>query len=78
VEAVRRESNIAVAHWWGVTGQTVTLWRKALDVAPTTEGTSGLRSEHAQTEAVVEGLMKAHAKARDPFTNSKRLSAQSR
>ena len=31
-EAVRRESNIAVCHWWGVTPQTVWKWRKALGV----------------------------------------------
>jgi hypothetical protein len=49
-----------------VTGQTVTKWRKALDVSPTTEGTAHLRSEYSQEDAVVEGLRKAHAKARDP------------
>ena len=46
VRAVRQESNQAVAHWWGVSGQTVTLWRKALGVDPTTEGTSDLRRRH--------------------------------
>lgn len=66
VEAVRRESNQAVAYWWGVTGQTVTKWRKALEVSPTTEGTSGLRSEYALAEAVVKGRKRAHAKAQDP------------
>src|SRR5262245_60436040 len=29
-DAVRRESALAVAHWWGVTSQTVWVWRKAL------------------------------------------------
>ena len=42
--AVRRESNQAVAQAWGVTGQTVTAWRRALGVGPTTDGTSTLRS----------------------------------
>jgi hypothetical protein len=32
VLAVRRESNQAVARAWGVTGQTVTAWRRALGV----------------------------------------------
>jgi hypothetical protein len=32
--AVRRESNLAVCHWWGVSPQTVSLWRKALEVGP--------------------------------------------
>lgn len=43
--AVRRESATAVAYWWGVTAQTVTLWRKALEVGSSTEGTTRLRSE---------------------------------
>jgi Ni/Co efflux regulator RcnB len=43
--AVRRESNQAVAYWWGVTPQTVTKWRKALGVLATNEGTSAVRSE---------------------------------
>jgi hypothetical protein len=45
VRAVRRESEVAVAYWWGVNWQTVWAWRKALGVAATTEGTSRLRSE---------------------------------
>jgi hypothetical protein len=45
VRAVRRESELAVAYWWGVTAQTVWVWRKALGVGATTEGTSRLRSE---------------------------------
>jgi len=42
VRAIRRESNAAVCYWWGVTPQTVTVWRKALDVPVATEGTSRL------------------------------------
>jgi len=30
--AVRSEANAAVAYWFGVTGQTVTKWRRALGV----------------------------------------------
>src|SRR5215212_3668539 len=30
--AVRRESNLAVGYWFGVTAQTVSIWRKALGV----------------------------------------------
>src|SRR5437868_5995712 len=44
-EAVRRESSAAVCHHWGVTGRTVSTWRKALGVGPLTEGTSRLKSE---------------------------------
>jgi hypothetical protein len=39
--AVRRESAAAVCHYWGVTPQTVTKWRKALGVGQYTEGTPG-------------------------------------
>lgn len=63
--AVRRESNKAVAYWWGVTGQTVTSWRKALDV-DRTEGTSRLRSAYALEEPIAAARRKAWAKARDP------------
>jgi len=45
VDAVRTEPNQAVAHWWGVSGQTVTKWRKALDV-DATPGTTNLRREY--------------------------------
>src|SRR4051812_2384025 len=47
--AVRRESNAAVCYWWGVTGQTVSKWRRALGVGPVTEGTHQLRqAQHAR------------------------------
>ena len=45
--AVRRESEIAVAHWWGVSQQTVWKWRVELGVGALTKGTSDLRSRWA-------------------------------
>ena len=39
-DAVRRKSNLAVCHWFGVTPQTVTKWRKALGVGRMTAGTT--------------------------------------
>lgn len=39
VKAIRRESATAVAHWWGVTNETVSHWRRSLGVTPGTEGT---------------------------------------
>jgi hypothetical protein len=57
--AVRRESAQAVAYWWGVTGQTVTAWRKALGVDPTTEGTRRLRSQYAREPWAGEARKKA-------------------
>jgi hypothetical protein len=63
---VRTEANQAVAHWWGVAVQTATKWRKALEVRPTNEGTSKLRSAHAAEDWFAEARRKAHAKAGDP------------
>jgi len=44
--ALRTEVGDAVAHWWGVTAQTVTKWRKLLDfVGTVTPGTSKRRRD---------------------------------
>jgi hypothetical protein len=45
-KAVRRESNQAVAFWWGVDPQTVSKWRKALSVRQANEGTRRLFEEN--------------------------------
>src|SRR6516164_2650967 len=47
VRAVRRESEVAVAHWWGVSRHTVLKWRKALGVEQNTDGTRDLASRWA-------------------------------
>jgi hypothetical protein len=44
VDAVRRESSIAVQYWWGVGRETVGRWRKALGVEARTEGTRHARN----------------------------------
>ena len=44
-DAVRKESNQAVCHWWGITPQTVTKWRNALGVPPLTPGTTALQCD---------------------------------
>jgi len=75
-KAVRRESNQAVAFWWGVTPQTVTVWRKALDVPPTTAGTSKLRSAHFHEPWAKRAQQKAWAKARDPERRAKIAAAR--
>ena len=41
-KAVLRESNIAICYWFGITAQTVSKWRKALDVPQVNEGTRRL------------------------------------
>jgi hypothetical protein len=64
--AVRRESEQAICHWWGVRTTTVWKWRKALGIGPITEGTSRLYREYTKEPRAVEARAKAHAKARDP------------
>jgi hypothetical protein len=46
--AVRRESEQAVAHWWGISPWSVWHWRKALGVGAVTAGTRLLKREHWQ------------------------------
>ena len=65
-KAVRKEANQAVAHWFGITGQTVTKWRRAMGVGPTTPGTSKLRSGYAQEPWARRAIKKAQDKATDP------------
>lgn len=44
VRAIRQESALAVAYWWGISTKTVRLFRRALDVPRNTPGT---RQRHA-------------------------------
>ena len=46
VKAVRMESLVAVARLWGVSGQTVSVWRKVLNVPRFTRGTFKLYQEY--------------------------------
>jgi hypothetical protein len=72
VDAVKKESNQAVAYWWGVTPQTVTKWRKALDVPRANEGTHRLHHDVALEPGVAAGREKAHAKSREPGADTTR------
>jgi hypothetical protein len=63
--AVRRESEIAVAHWWGVNRQAVWKWWKSLGVTRT-EGTARLQRDYFEEPWAQEARRKAWAKARDP------------
>ncbi len=74
--AVRRESAIAICHWWGVTGQTVTRWRKALQVPVTNEGTHRLRSEYTDEDWSIKTRKKGHAKNGDPQRRAKIAAAK--
>jgi hypothetical protein len=76
-KAVSREANQAVAYWWGVTPQTVTKWRKALDVPRANEGTHRLHHDTALGPEVTAARAKAHAKAADP-TRREKIAASKR
>lgn len=58
VDAVQKESNQAVCHWWGVTGQTVSQWRKALGIGRSNPGTSRLHAANYR-DHVGEAMRKA-------------------
>jgi hypothetical protein len=73
--AVRRESEVAVAHHWGVGVTAVWKWRVALGVERVTEGTSKRLSDHAREPKVVAGLKKAQAKSGDPTRRAKLAAA---
>jgi hypothetical protein len=74
--AVRTESNAAVAHWFGVTPQTVTKWREALAIQRVNKGTHELLSRLAFTPEKVAGRKKAQAKAGDPDRRAKIAAAR--
>jgi hypothetical protein len=64
--AARRESNQAICYWFGVSGQTVSKWRKSLGVVMTNPGTHRLRSDYTREPWAARARKKAWAKARDP------------
>jgi hypothetical protein len=74
--AILRESNQAICHWWGITPQTVTKWRKALGVKRNTEGSRRLSTEYCKEPWAIEGLKKGQAKARDPQRRKKIAAAR--
>ncbi len=74
--AIRREAAQAVAYSWGLTAQTITKWRKALGVGPTTEGTSELRRAYALEPPITEARRRAWAKSRDPVRRAKIAAAK--
>jgi hypothetical protein len=74
--ALRREAAVAVAHWWGVTAQTVTKWRQALGIEGTTPGTIRLQRAYAAEPWAQRARRKAWAKARDPRRREKIAAAK--
>jgi hypothetical protein len=76
LRAILRESNQAVAHWWGIDPQTVSKWRRLLGVERANEGTHRLHRDYTQEPWAVQAWAKAHAKARDPDRRAKIAAAR--
>jgi hypothetical protein len=72
VRAIKRESAIAVAHWWGVSISTVWRWRIALGVKPFTEGTRALYGRWLPEKLDEEALQHQKEALRSPECLAKR------
>ena len=70
-DAIRQESNQAVCHWWGITPQTVTKWRKALHVEPLNAGSRELFVRYGREERVLDALPLARTAASRPEARRK-------
>jgi hypothetical protein len=72
VRAVQREAAVAVCHWWSVTAQTVTKWRRAFGVPEHNEGTRRIRRENAHYSVLRPDVQaKARANAQTPEARAK-------
>ncbi|MEM7048927.1 MAG: hypothetical protein AAF604_04670 [Acidobacteriota bacterium] len=69
--AVRTESEIAVAHHWGVSETLVYHWRKALGVGPITEGTNRLYQEYKPSKLPDDVAAQGRTTARRPEVRAK-------
>src|SRR5260370_31249445 len=71
VEAIRKESEVAVAGWWGSTGERVRVWRKVLGVPQVTEGTARLYRDYTPLRLPREVQERARRRANSPEANAK-------
>jgi hypothetical protein len=74
--AVRRESEQAICHWWGVCPTTVWRWRKALGVPQHNEGTARLHRNWGAEILTGENLERAVRAASTPEANAKKAAAK--
>jgi hypothetical protein len=75
LRAVRRESVSAMCHWFGVSDQTVTNWRKALGVPERNYGTRKLWEVRLEDGYYLKGLQAAARRTQDPIAVAKRAAA---
>lgn len=76
VRAVRLESAIAVAYWWGVSAGTVWAWRKALGVGRITSGTRVLYEAYAPQKLPDEVGERGRETAKEPGSRAKIAAAR--
>jgi hypothetical protein len=76
IRAVRVESEIAVAHHWGVSPATVKHWRRALGVPRTTRGTLRLAIDYTDEKLTPEVRAMAGAAMAKPTTRAKLSAAR--
>ena len=70
-KALKKESATAICHWWGITEQTVTVWRKKLGISSGTLGSRKLRSAYGSHPEFRHVLEAAQAKLKDPARAAK-------
>jgi hypothetical protein len=75
-KAVRKESHLAVRHWWGVGADRVWKWRKAVGVPRTNDGTHRLKLRYGKEPFFKRAQRKAVSKARDPERRAKIAAAK--
>ena len=71
VDAVKRESEAAVMHWWGVSDSTVRKWRRALGVPRMTPGTIRLHRKWAPERFGPDTVGKAREAVKTPEVRAK-------
>ncbi len=71
IRAVRLESEIAVAHHWGVSRQTVFKWRRALGVPAMNEGSTRLYSAYVPEKLTSEARAMSKEAMKSPEVGAK-------
>lgn len=75
-KAIERESVQAVAHWWGITPQTVTRYRRLAGIEAMPEGTRRVKVAYFNEPWAERVRELAWAKARDPERRAKIAAAR--
>src|SRR5262249_33223016 len=73
---LRAEAAQAVAHWWGLSAQTVCLYRRALGIPRSTSGSHRLWQINYQEDVTPEVHARAVRAANTPEANARKGSAQ--